>query len=210
MDVTEATTVSSRGLGESLRRRLGAARPRRAVAAHGVLLVAAFLLGAALSAVVFVGVWRHTAAEGDKAQAARVSTDHRLTQALAEVRRLKSTVAADQAVLARARRTRRVLAARLTTVETANATVARRLPGQLADVETLAGALARQSASLASALSSLQTYLAGSGTTVDPGFLSAQVRYLRGRSDEAHASASRLQSEVAAATSTVSGLARAR
>ena len=66
------------------------------------------------------------------------------------------------------------------------------------------------SASLASALSSLQTYLAGSGTTVDPGFLSAQVRYLRGRSDEAHASASRLQSEVAAATSTVSGLARAR
>lgn len=209
MDITEV--ASPRPLLARLARRLNHALGSHAGLAHWLLPVAAFLLGVTLSAVAFVGVWRHAASQNDRAQAARTSADHRLRQARAEVARLERTVAKDRALLARTRTAEHALAVRLATLERTNGAVADRLPGQIAAVETSATALARQSASLASALSSLQTYLAASsGSTIDPGFLSAQIRYLVGVSRVGEASASRLKGQLGAVTSTTSGLSRRR
>jgi hypothetical protein len=209
MDLTEV--VSPGPAAARLLRRLSRALSSHAGLAHWVLPVAAFLLGVTLSAVAFVGVWRHAASQSDRARAARTSADHRLRQALAQVGRLEHTVAKDRALLARARTAEHTLAARLATLERTNGAVADRLPGQIAAVETTATALARQSASLASALSSLQTYLAANGgSTIDPGFLSAQVRYLTGVSRAGEASASRLKGQLGAVASTTSSLTRRR
>ena len=207
MDITEV--VSPRPAGVRLLRHLNRALSSHAGVAHWVLPIAAFLLGVTLSAVAFVGVWRHAASQSDRAQAARSSSDHRLRQTLGRVGRLERTVAADRALLARARTTEQTLTARLATLERANAVVAARLPRQIAAVDTTATALARQSASLASALSSLQAYLAANGSsTIDPGFLGAQARYLVGVSRSGEASASRLKGQLGAVSTTTAGLTR--
>ena len=67
VDVTEITAVRGGPLSRARRRlSLPAAPPSpRAVL---VLLVLAFLLGGVLSALLFVGVWRHTAADADRAE----------------------------------------------------------------------------------------------------------------------------------------------
>src|SRR5438874_1194698 len=117
MDITEV--VSPGPVGARLLRRLSRALSTHAGLAHWVLPVAAFLLGVTLSAVVFVGVWRHAASQSDRAQAARTSADHRLRQALARVVRLERTVASDRALLARARAAEHTVAARLASLERA-------------------------------------------------------------------------------------------
>jgi uncharacterized membrane protein YdfJ with MMPL/SSD domain len=195
---------------DGLRRRLGAALARRAGLAHVVIPMAAFLLGLTLSAVVFVGVWRHAASRSDRAEAAKSSADHSLRQTLGQVSRLQRTVSADRALLARARTARRALGARVAALETANRAVAARLSGQIDAVGATAATLARRSARLASALSSLQSYLAANPSTVDPGFLSAQARYLIGVSRAGEASASQLESQLGAVASTTSRLSRTR
>src|SRR5438105_12730344 len=124
MDSTEITRAWSAGSEEP--------RLRRYLPASWVLPVASFLFGVAVCAVVFVGIWRHTASQGDQAQAAKAATDRRLTAALSRIHGLEGKLAAQQSLLARARRTESTLAASLAAAKRTNSLIAARLPGQLA------------------------------------------------------------------------------
>ena len=199
-----ATARSRRG---PLRHRLGALLERNAGLPRRLIPIAAFLLGVTLGAVGFVGVWRHAASRGDEAQAARSASNRRLRHALDELARLRHTVAAERALVVRAHAARADLARRLAERERVDRGVAERLPAQLSDLGTSAAALARRSASLSSALASLQSYVAASGgSTLDPGFLGAQIRYLTGVSRAGEASAARLKDQVTAAAGTAASL----
>ncbi len=211
MDTTEVTAVTPKHRGVGVRRRLARALPDHARLAQWMLPVAAFLFGAMLSAVVFVGVWRHTASQGAQEQAARATADRRLTHALAVVTGLKAELTGDRKRLARARTSERTLAASLASLRRSSGAVADRLPGQLTEAGTTAAALERRSASLASALASLQAYVANSsGSNFDPGFLGTQIRYLAGSSQNTHDGVARLQAQLGQAAQTASRLRSSR
>ena len=178
-----------------------------------VLPLAAFLFGVALSAVGFVGIWRHTASEADRAHANANTTAERLSRAQDRVRRLEGEIAAGRhgltaarSTLARTRRMEVALAAKLGAAERTNGLIAARLPGQLSSVDEVAGSLARQSSSLASDLTGLESYLGQSGSRIDPAFLKIQIRYVIRASAGLQADAAQLETRVAAAAGTASSL----
>jgi hypothetical protein len=201
MDVTEA--ISPRSGTARLRRRVGGALERHVAVPHRLIPVAAFLLGAALSAVVLVGVWRHAASSSDRAQAARASSDRRLRETRAGLRetradvvRLERALASQRALLARARSVGSAASARLASLDRRDRAVAAALPGRIATVNETAATLARHAAALTSALASLESYLAANGSSVDPGFLAAQVHYLSGVSRSGESGAAQLKTEL--------------
>jgi len=170
-----------------------------------VLPFAAFLFGVTLSAVGFVGIWRHTASEADRAHATANAAAQRLSHAFSEVRRLQGKLAdahsgltAARSALARARSKEVALATKLATAKRTNSLIAARLPGQLASVDATARSLARQSSSLASDLSGLESYLAQGGSSADPAFLKVQIQYLISASSRVQASAALLERRLGA------------
>jgi septal ring factor EnvC (AmiA/AmiB activator) len=193
-------------------------RLRRFLGSHPNLLtwilpVAAFLFGVTLSAAAFVGVWRSTASEADRAHANATAAARQLAQAgsqvkvlQSEVRNAESGLAAARAALARSRGRQRALAEKLAAAEQANNSLAARLPDQLAAVEATAGSLARRSASLASALSGLQSYLAHGGSGIDPAFVKLQIQYVIRASAQVQTGTGELETRVSAAVKTASNL----
>jgi hypothetical protein len=159
VEITDVTTIRGpeglwRRLGRPLRERSGPPSLR----AQLVLIVAAILFGAVLSGFLFVGVWRHTAAQGDAAHAAQVATSRRLHVTQARLAAIRAQVASVHAQAARERR---------------------QIASPLASVVSNAATLQHQLAKLNSELSSIGAYLASaSATGVDPAFVAAQVRYL--------------------------------
>jgi hypothetical protein len=156
VDVTEVTREDVGRRGSRLRR-FRSAHPN---VVAWVLPFAAFLFGVTLSAVGFVGIWRHTASEADRAHSTANAAAQRLSHAFSEVRRLQGKLAdahsgltAARSALARARSKEVALATKLATAERTNSLIAARLPGQLASVDATARSLARRSSSLASDLS---------------------------------------------------------
>jgi len=181
------------------------------------LAFAAFVFGLAASAVVSVGIWQHTASKRDNAQAARAAAENRLRDTRLQVAHLQAKLTAERVLLAQAKtkeaalsRREASLAASLAAARRTNGAIATRLPGQLAAIAATAAALARQSSSAVSELTAVQAYLASSGGSIDAGYLTTQVRYLIGESRSTQADASRLQSDVAAASDTVAVLRRAK
>ena len=209
LDATELT-------GEGIRKRRS--RLRRFLGSHPKLLtwvlpVAAFLFGVTLSAAGFVGVWRHTASDADRAHANAKAAAQQLAQARSqvsvlqsEVRDAQSRLATARFALARSEGKQRALAEKLALAEQANNRIAARLPDQLAAVEETASYLARQSASLASALSGLQSYLAHGGSGVDPAFVKLQVQYVIHASAQVQTGTGELESRLSAAVTTASNL----
>ena len=196
MEITDVTTI--RGLG-GLRRRLS--RPLRersgppSLRAQLVLIVAAILFGAVLAGFLFVGVWRHTAAEGDAARTAQLQASRRLHAAQVRVDALRTQLLAARATAARERAQLSALSRALAASRRANAHAARALAAPLSTIAADGGALQHQLAKLNSELASIGAYLANAGATgVDPAFVEAQVRYLT--------------SSAGAAQSTVSALSR--
>jgi chromosome segregation ATPase len=144
-----------------------------------VLMLSAFVFGGVLSALLFVGIWRHTAAESDRAQAAQVESRHALQAAHATLSRTETELASTRAAVASIRRDRARLALELTSLRRVNHRAARSLPQRLQAIADDADVLARETAKLASALTTLGDYLRNaSATGVDPAFLEAQVGYL--------------------------------
>jgi len=213
-DLTEVWRPEAR---PHLRRRLRRIHLGRPAPSQLVLAFAAFVFGLAVSAVLSVGMWQHTASKRDKAQAARAAAESRLSGARLQIAQLQSKLTAERVLLTQARTKEAVLrrreaslAASLAAARRTNGVIATRLPGQLAAIATTAAALARQSSSAVSELTGLQAYLTSSGGSIDAGYLSTQVRYLIGASRSRQADASRLQSDVSAASDTVAVLHRAK
>lgn len=143
--------------------------------AHAALLLAAVLLGASLSAAVFVGVWRDTAVRSDRAQAAQAATRQQVAAAQAQLAAAERTLAATRVTLAKARQAQRTLAARAHHDAVAAAAAAKRLDA----AGTRAAAFARSSSTLASELKALEAYVQGTPASgIDPGFLATQIDYM--------------------------------
>jgi hypothetical protein len=198
------------------------ARLRRFLGSHPnaptwFLSVAAFLFGVTLSAAIFVGVWRHTASEAGRARASAKTTAQDLAGARDQITTLQGKIRNDQSRLGLARTAlaqlqgkQHALAAKLVVVEEANSRLAARLPGQMTRVERTAGALARESASVASALSALNSYAAQGGSGIDLAYLKLQIQYVVSASARVQATMAELEKQIEAAVSTASNLSNAR
>ena len=157
------------------------------------MFVSALLCGAALAGLLFVGVWRHTAGEAARSQAASLS-DHRAVETSRRtVATLRARLAHEQELLVTAERTgargKAALAqarsafaqarAALARTQAADGAALRSLTQRLAGLSGAAGSLARATATLRSELAALETYAANPGPAgVDAGFLATQARYL--------------------------------
>jgi hypothetical protein len=211
VEVTEVTREDVGRRGSRLRR-FRSAHPN---VVAWVLPFAAFLFGVTLSAVGFVGIWRHTASEANRAHSTANAATQRLSQTFSEIRRLHgklgdahSGLAAARFALARARSKDVTLAAKLAAAERTNSLIAARLPGELAAVDATARSLARQSSSLASDLSGLESYLAQGGSSADPAFLKLQIQYVIRASSRVQGSAALLERQVGATLDTASRLSK--
>jgi len=188
----------------SLRRLLGGLRR-----SHVFLAIASCAFGAAVSGVAFVGVWRHSASESQRAQASAALAERQTAAARRQVAALRTELAAARASLARAARARaslsRDLSARgaaLRRAASERADLKRQLSHAASTLDGLASeaaGVAQQTSVLESDLAALQRSVAGSGGA-DPGFVATQVDYVLAASREARARAAQLQAHVAATT----------
>ena len=180
------------------------------------MFVAALLCGAALSGLLFVGVWRHTAGEAAQSQAARADDQRALQASRRENASLNESLANEQALLASANRAhksalvalalaRSALAraqsalaqsrSELLRTKAADAAALRAATARASALSTDANALARASATLDSELTALETYAQNPGPTgIDPGYLANQVRYLEASAAAASSAANDLAS----------------
>lgn len=204
MDFTEITTIGG-SLPQRLRRSLALRGGPPSLRAQLALLASAFLLGGVVAGLLFVGVWRHTSAQGDDARAAQLAAAQRLQLVQTKLTQVQTDLAEtkrDAASTRRALRTARGEAAVLRRRTTRTAAAIR---APLADVTTNAAALTRRAAKLRAALATMTSYLqSASATGVDPAFLEAQLRYVSTSTDAAAQTAAALahgatQAEQAAA-----------
>jgi len=181
-------------------------------AAFLFMFVSALLCGAALSGLLFVGVWRHTAGEAAANQAARIGDQQALAASRRTTKTLRARLAHEQQVLAKTAGARAAATASLARARTAlaqaQAALSRAKAADAASLHSLslrvaglsgaASTLARATATLRSELTSLQSYAANPGPTgIDPGYLATQVRYLEASAAAASAAAGSLSSRVA-------------
>lgn len=158
-------------------RGVGAAPP--SLRAQILLVASAFLCGSVLAALLFVGIWRHTAADGARAQASQQVSQQQLAAARHQIAALRAELARTKdlaaATAARAARDH----ASLTRQVAANAALARSLGPRLAALTSSAHSLSSQLTTLQSELKSLGSYVAQPGATgIDAGYLAAQVQYM--------------------------------
>jgi hypothetical protein len=192
VETTEVTRVRW-GLIREVPRQLWTASSARSTRAEGVLVFSAFLLGAVLSALTFVGIWRHTAAAGDRAQAAQTIAKQRLAETKLDLQRARQGLRAEQALVARLGVQQAKLVDQLAHLRSAAA----RLPGPLQSISNDAATISRSTSRLESELSALQAYLERTGATgIDVGFVTAQIRYLIRSTEAAIANAAQLERHV--------------
>lgn len=195
VDTTEVTRVRW-GVIREVPKQLWTASAAPSGRAQAVLVFTAFLLGAVVSALAFVGIWRHTAAASDRAQVAQTISQHRLADANRHLQGVRLRLEGERALVARVRKQRAALTDELTRLRR---TVAG-LPGPLESIGTDAAALSRSTSRLASELSALQSYVERSNNTgIDAGFVAAQIGYLISSTRAASANATALDRRAQAA-----------
>jgi hypothetical protein len=203
VDVTEITQLRQRLRAGRLRGHGTFATP--SARAQAVLLLSAFLLGGVLSALLFVGVWRHTAAAGDRAAAAQATAQRGLVLSRQRVTDLQRRIARERVKLAHTRTLYASTAGQLAHLQHAGA----RLPGLLQSVDNSIAALSHTTSALQSELSALQAYLASARAGgLDPGFVAAQFRYLTSATRKLLTTTADLQARVRAATAVATTLSR--
>jgi septal ring factor EnvC (AmiA/AmiB activator) len=163
-----------------MRRRLPAIAGRRVAGLPvetWVLLTCAFLLGLAVAAAAFVGVWRSEARHGDSVDAARALTARRLAATSGELKHLGASLRISQAKLAKARRELRTGKTELAQTRTQLG----RSAATAAAVGRQAPVLGQQASTLISDLAALRAYLAKTPSgSVDHGFVQSQLVYIAG------------------------------
>jgi uncharacterized protein YlxW (UPF0749 family) len=210
VDVTEITAVRSGPLARA-RVRLGRATAPPSLGAQVALIASAFLLGGVLTALLFVGVWRHTAAEGDRAREAQAASRHALLSARSDLAVSERELADTRAALAKLRNDRRALTRDVATLRRVNGRAAASLPPRLRAIAENTDALAHDAAKLASALATLGDYVRrASPDGVDPAFLAAQVQYLSGPVTRTQSAAASLADQVRSAQAAAASLRQTR
>jgi hypothetical protein len=207
VDITEVTAVRS-GLGRRLARALAARSGPPSLRAQLVLVLAAFLLGGVLAGLLFVGVWRHTAAEGDVARAGQQEAARQLRLAQTKLDGVVADLAAARKRAATSAKTLRTTRVELASLHRRQARAAAALAGPLAGVAGDAAALERRAAKLRQALASVADYL--HGTSVDPAFAEAQVRYVISSTSAAEQAASAVAAQAARASEAAAKLRGSR
>ena len=162
-----------------IRRDRGVGTGPPSLRAQILLVASAFLCGTVLAALLFVGIWRHTANDGARAEASQRLSQQQLTTARHRIAALgqdltvaKQAAATAAAALARER-------AALKREVAANAALARSLPPRLVALTTSAHQLESQLTTLQSELKALGTYVNDPGATgLDAGYLATQVDYM--------------------------------
>jgi len=180
-------------------------------AAFLFMFVSALLCGAALSGLLFVGIWRHTAGEAARNQAARIGDQQALQASRRTAATLRTRLAHEHQLLAQTARARKAATAALAQsrsalaqaqealarTKAADAASLHSLTARVAGLSGAAGTLARATATLRSELTSLESYAANPGPTgIDPGYLATQVRYLEASAAAAASAAGDLSSRV--------------
>lgn len=157
------------------------------------LVTAAFVCGAVLAGLLFVGIWRHTAAEGARAQASGAVERRRAAAARRTAARLRLRLSHDEALL-RTARTQLAQASRaLASARAAQAALARELPPRLKSIAGAGAGLAHDTSTLESELTTLRQYLAHPGPGgLDPNYVASQAHYLAGSARTATADAAAL------------------
>ena len=199
MEVTEITAVRpslAQRIARPLRERSGPPSLR----AQLVLVVAAILLGAVLAGLLFVGVWRHTATEGDAARAAQIATKQQLRSVQTQLKTARAQLVAANTATHRVRAQLHVAQTQRAALRKQSTRAAARLNAPIGSLVGNGGALQHQLSKLSSELSTIQTYLtAATATGVDPAFIAAQVKYLQSSASAAEQAATALAQEAARA-----------
>jgi hypothetical protein len=145
---------------------------------------AAFVLGLVLGAIAFVGAWRVSAGQGDRANAARALADHRLHKSQVRSATLSKKLHRVRGSLSAALVQERQLKAKLRSAE-------RRAAGagsEAARDQQALAALRHDASKVVSDVAALEAYLRTTPSqSLDGGFLLSQLEYLS-------AAAHRLQS----------------
>ena len=182
--------------------------------AHAFMFISALLCGAALSGLLFVGVWRHTAGEAASSKAAQQSDHLALQTSHRTIAALSAKLAREQVLLVRAHRagattTAALVDARdavdrargelaqaraaLARTKAADAAALGSAKARASSLGSDANTIARATATLRSVLTALETYAQNPGPTgIDPGYLANQVRYLEASAAAAAAAATDL------------------
>jgi chromosome segregation ATPase len=207
VEATEVTQVVSRRR-RGVRRLLAADAPP-SLQAQLVLMISALLLGAVLTALLFVGVWRHTAADGERARTAQVATKQQLHATQRKLAAVGAELAIAQEALAKARLGRAAATTDLTQLRRLHRSVGRSLGPQLQAIADSTGTLAHTGSTLRSEIAALRAYLKSAAPAgVASSFLDAQIKYLVASTESANASVSRLEQQTRDAQAAAAKLGR--
>jgi chromosome segregation ATPase len=195
VEVTDVTQIAS-GRRRGVRRWLGGVGAPPSLQAQLVLMISALLLGGVLTSLLFVGIWRHTAADGQRARAAQVADRQQLAATQRTLAAVEAKLASERAELAKARLGRDGAAAELTRLRRLHRSVGDSLRPQLQGLTATTGTLAHDTTTLRSEIAALRAYLtSASPTGVDSGFLDAQIKYLVASTESANSEVSRLEQQ---------------
>lgn len=179
-----------------LRRRLTGAGAPPSLQAQLVLMISALLLGGVLTSLLFVGIWRHTAADGARARAAQLADGQQLRTTQRKLASVESAQVSERAALAKALRGQAAASAELTRLRQLHHAVANSLQPQLQALASTTGTLAHDTSALKSEIAALRAYLrSASPAGADSGFLDAQIKYLVASTERADAEVSTLAQE---------------
>jgi len=162
-----------------IRRDRGVGTGPPSLRAQILLVASAFLCGTVLAGLLFVGIWRHTADDGARAQASQRASQQQLTAARRRLATLEAELARTKGLAsAAATRAARDHTALLRQTKE-SAALARSLGPRLAALTSSAHSLSSQLTTLQSELKALGSYIAQPGATgIDAGYLAAQVQYM--------------------------------
>jgi chromosome segregation ATPase len=207
VEITEVTQIASRRRG--VRRWLAGAGAPPSLQAQLVLMISALLLGGVLTSLLFVGIWRHTAADGERARAAQAAGRQQLHAMQGKLATVEGELASNQAALAKARVARAAASAELTRLRRVHRSVERSLGSSLQGLTGTTGTLAHDTSALRSEIAALRAYLSSASPTgADSGYLDAQIKYLVASTESANAAVARLEQQTHAAQAAAAKLAR--
>jgi len=194
VEVTDVTEIASPR--RRVRRWLAGASAPPSLQAQLVLMISALLLGGVLTSLLFVGIWRHTAADGQRAHAAQLADKQQLLATQRKLASVEAERASERAALANARAGQAAAAAELTQLRRLHRAVGDSLRPVLQALTGTTGTLAHDTSTLKSEIAALRAYLkSASPAGADSGFLEAQIKYLVASTESANAAVSRLEQQ---------------
>jgi septal ring factor EnvC (AmiA/AmiB activator) len=194
VEITDVTQIVSPR--RRLRRWLAGASAPPSLQAQLVLMISALLLGGVLTSLLFVGIWRHTAADGQRASAAQLASKHQLRATQRKLTSIETAQASERTALAKARLGQAATAAELARLRQLHHALANSLQPQLQALASTTGTLTHDTSALKSEIAALRAYLrSASPAGADSGFLDAQIKYLVASTESANAAASTLEQE---------------